>query len=189
MDTADLEKTEIEGIRKTFEDVDVSTSPPTVRSAFPVEAMIVRNLSGVTLQAKFLAIVDPTNPARVIGVSNTTGQANVVAIDEFLGSAGCVNGDCCWAVVKGPAVVKTPPGAAFAANIAAGDHLVAATGASGSTAAAATTNDHGRVVAASFGTTNNVNTAQIANRFAKALSARTTGQTNADILVHVRPDW
>lgn len=189
IDTADLEGVSLEGIEKEFEDVDHSTSPPSPRSSRKVVCRIMRNMSTVALLGKTLGIVDPTNPNRIIGNVKTGAAPHCVAIDEFLPAAGVPYGDLCWVVVSGPTTLKTPPGGSFAANIAAGDWLVSSTGASGTTAAAATTNDNGRVAAMSAGATNNVNLTDIVNRFGKALSAKTTGNTNADILVHMRPDW
>lgn len=164
-----------------------------------------RNLTGVTVQAKLLAVLScntKTNytiagtagaPAPLGGVAGTTrfrelSRLGVAAtqpsarchpIDEFLTSAGCVANDICWLVLRGPAICKTSL-ANMAADIVVGDSLVAVTA---TTAAATDATTGGRLVPLDLAvTTNPYVTERI---IGLALTALLTNTTNTDILVDV----
>lgn len=192
IDSNNYSGVQLEGQIKVFEDVDWGSSQNVkpARSARKVACMLVRNTSGVTVYAKECVKVDPAT-------QRITGKCNVLAeeaflVDEFLPSTGVPNGDMCWVIVAGPAMGKTPmTGAEFqAASIVKGDKLYAGTTSGGSTAAGTTT-PAGRLNAATFTALTTIAQAQAiidagVNLIGKAMSARTSGETNADILVDVR---
>lgn len=158
-----------------------------------VVCRLVKNASGITLYGKRLAQLDPANPNQVLGYANTTG-GECYPIDEFLPATGVPSGDLFWIVIKGPAVVLTPmTGAGFATtSIAAGDALGSLTTAGASTQTG-TTATAGRV--AGFAVAAATTAGQFTdllnfaiNWVGKAISARTSGETNADLLIDVRRD-
>ncbi|HUR52948.1 MAG TPA: hypothetical protein VMZ71_02370, partial [Gemmataceae bacterium] len=158
-----------------------------------VTCRLVRNVSGVTLYAKTLVVLDPTNPNRVTGRATTLFQLDTYPVDEFLPATGVPTGDLFWIVVGGPAKVLTPmTGAEFnATSIAAGDLIGAATTNGGSTAAGSTV-PAGRAAGpllVNVALTTNTQYAQlirdIRGGIGMAMSAMTSGQTNADMLIDV----
>lgn len=190
IDSNNLDGVNLEGVEKWVEDIAPSTTAGAQlsRSGRLVKIRCVRNMSAAPLLPKQCVQLLKTNPGRVDGTGVTTGQ-KVVAVDEFLPAAGCPQYDLCWVVVQGPAMVKTPmTGALFAgADIAAGDPLTAASTNSGSTQTG-TTAAGGRVATIQPLAATDVASTEAAVLLAArlmgcALSARTTGETNSDILV------
>lgn len=148
--------------------------------------MVVRNVATVALLGKRAVTLKSggTNYfGQVDGYTDVLGEAHVVGVvDDLLPSAGCAINDLCFVTVKGPTLILTPnAGAAFTGDQAAGAKLVAAT------AAASTTSVAGRLsnvtLVGQTGTTDAFNFAT--NIVAIALTARTTGETSADQLIHV----
>lgn len=194
-DPNDLSFETIIGMTKVFEDINWGDKG--VKSyrtgARQVVCRLVRNVSGQTLYGKRLVQIDPTNPNHILGYSITLAQ-EAYPLDEFLPAAGLQHGDLGWVIIKGPAIVSTPmTGAEFqTASIAAGANIIAATHNAASTAAG-TTGVPGRasgftIVAATTAGQFTDLTNSIINRIGRAMSAITSGQTNADILVDVRRD-
>ncbi len=171
-----------------FEDVDYSqrgTKP--ARTNRPVTCRLVRNDSGGALLPKRLGVFSTVagEYGAVIDGMTSVSYGEGYPIDEFLPSAGVPDGAYFWIVVKGPAVVLTPiAGSEFNGDISIGQRLVALTAAtSGATTA-------GRVAAENItASTQTADYSQIldeaANRIGRALSAKTTGNTNSDILVEI----
>lgn len=191
IDTNDLGAAELLGQIKVFEDINWGSTQNVKpsRSARKVAVMLVRNLSGVTVYAKEAVFVDPVTHG-ITGKCNSLG-AECFLVDEFIGPNGVPANDVCWVVVSGPAMGKTPmTGAEFqAASISKGDRLYGGT-TSGASTAAGTTTPAGRLNAhtATALTTVAQGAAILdaaANLVGKALTARTSGETNADILVDV----
>ncbi len=194
IDTNNLAGLEAEGATKVFEDINwAATGLKTVRTqARSVTCRLVRNMSGVTLYAKTLVVVDPSNPNRV------TGRARVLfeeayPVDEFLPATGVPHGDLFWIVLSGPAVILTPmTGAEFnAVSIALNDFIGAATTNGGSTAAGSTV-PAGRaagLVPVNVALTTNTQYLQLlrdaTTYVGRAMSAMTSGQTNSNLLVDV----
>jgi hypothetical protein len=144
-------------------------------TGFFVDTVLVRNTSGVTLQGKRLAVFDSANfGRRLAGYAATTAAPHAVVIDDALGANGVPNNDLCWVIVRGPCLVKTDLAGGAANVIAAGDQLA------GITAATTGAVTAGRVQTVGI-------TAATINRgiVATALSAATTGQTDASILAFV----
>lgn len=190
IDTNNLEGVELEGQVKVFEDINWGdTGVKSARSARKVVCMLVRNLSGITLYGKRLVTLNPTTQ-RITGNADTLAE-ECFALDEFLPATGVPNGDLCWVVISGPAIVKTPmTGAEFiTTSIAAGDILVALT-TSGASTAAGTTATAGRLAGVSLTALTTVAQGlavvqHAVNNIGKAMSAATSGQTNSDLLVDV----
>lgn len=194
IDTNNLQGVEREGDTKIFEDKLWSAQgvKGERNQSRSVCCRLVRNLSGVTLFAKTLVVLDPSNPNRV------TGRARVLfeecyPVDEFLPATGVPNGDLFWIVLSGPAKILTPmSGAEFnGVSIALNDFIGAATTNGGSTAAGSTV-PAGRlatILPVNVALTTNVQYAQlirdVTGWVGRAMSAMTSGQTNADLLVDV----
>lgn len=193
IDSNNLGGVQHEGMEKLVEDIDLGNTTPGAkpsRSGRIIRIRCVRNMSAAPLLPKQVVQLDKTNPGRVVGTVGTTGDAGK-PVDEFLPAAGCPQYDLCWIVVNGPAMVKTPmTGALFGgADIAAGDVLTAASSNAGSTATG-TTAAIGRVaIIAPNAATDATQTKAAVNLAARligcAISAKTTGNTNADILIDV----
>lgn len=172
-----------------FDDLDLSVSGgvKTHRSNKQVLCRLVKNESGAALLPKRLGSYSTTagEYGNVIDGYTTTDYAEGAPIDEWLPAAGVPDQAFFWIVVKGPATVLTPlAGAGFNGDITVGQRLVALT----AVTAGATT--AGRVACENI--TGSTQTAdysfilkQAANKIGRALSARTTGNTNADLLVDV----
>lgn len=194
IDTANLGGVQFEGAERWFEDIDYSQTTTVgakpARTDHFVKCRLVRNNSGITLLGKRLVQLDATR-TKATGYAITEADY-VHPTDEYLTSAGVRHGDLFWVVVEGPAVVLTPfAGSDFAGDIAAGTRLHSLTSSAASTTAASTSTA-GRVTqftvvaattVAQFTSLLNVATNFVGN----AMSARTTGQTNTDILVMFRP--
>jgi hypothetical protein len=191
IDTARLKGLNLEGQTKDFEDIQwdsAESAKPTRTGSAPgrkVRRMLVRNMSGITLYGKRLVVLNPLTK-RIEGFATTTAQL-CFPLDEFLGSAGLPHGDMGWIVISGPAIVRTLM-TGQTANIAAGDLIVAATSSAASTAAG-TTGVPGRPdsisITALTTAAQGLAVLNHARNAFTALSAATTGQTNADLLVDV----
>jgi hypothetical protein len=195
IDTNNLLGVEVEGSTKIFEDITwgdrgVKGYRTGIRG---VVCRLVRNMSGTTLLPKRLVVLDPTNPNRVKGYADTTAL-ECYPVDEFLPAGGVANGDLFWIVIKGPAVCLTPMNGGVFGNtsINAGDSLCSLTTSIASTQTG-TTAEIGRV--ATFVVVAATTIAQFTslinfglNNFGRAMSAKTSGQTNADILVDINRD-
>lgn len=151
-----------------------------------VTAVILRNTSGGTLLGKRIGRLERTagyDPVQSVDqYAIVLAEKGIVIIDSWLDSNGVPDDYLFWGIIKGPCEVLTPvAGAGFnAAAIAVGDLLVAATGATSNNS------DYGRI--AGFALANNTDAAgafsQSRNTVATALSARTSGNTNAALLVN-----
>jgi hypothetical protein len=191
IDTNNLKGLNLEGQIKVVEDIDLSSAEsakPTrsgAASGRKRKLMLVRNMSGITIYGKRLVTLNPLTK-RIEGFAITTAQL-CFPVDEFLGTNGCPHGDMCWVVVAGPAIVRTLM-ASQTANIAAGDLIAAATVNAASTAAG-TTGTPGRPdsisITALTTAAQGLAVLNHARNAFTALSAATTGQTNADLLVDV----
>lgn len=192
IDTANLQGAELEGQEYEFPDLDYSAfGQKTKRSEGMVRVRVVRNVSGAALLPKRLGRPYASGVnliGQIDGYTRLTAEKGL-PIDEFLPAAGVPNNDLFYVVVKGPAVVLAPlAGSDYNGDVAVGQNLVALT----AVTAGATT--AGRVAAQNITgltTTSDytflVN--QIQNRLGHALSAKTTANTNADILINVTPQW
>ena len=179
------------GQEKAFEDIDwgASGSVKTHRTNQLVYCRAVRNTSGITLLPKDYVQLNAAGTEAIGRV--TLDSEHGYPVDEYLPSAGVRANDVFYVVVEGPAMMKAPySGGPFNGDIAVRAMLHSVTTTAGSTQAG-TTSEAGRV--ANFSTVAATTVAQFnallaftKNWVGTALTARTTGNTNTDILVDVR---
>ena len=177
------ETVDIEGLEAIFEDV----APPTARgqvltkrSGRPVKCRLVRNASAgsLALLPKFVVTYASGYQFKRVDGNVAVNDVEVAGVvDEFLPAAGVSVGDLFWIVYDGTTLVK---GSLDANTIAAGDRLLALT--------AATTNatTSGRVYAYAVTSDTTTMAPRILNNLGWAVSARTAGETNKDILANIR---
>lgn len=155
-----------------------------------VEAIILRNNTGGVLYGKRLGKLQDTAGhtmyQKVDGYADTLAEDGVVVIDSYLPSGGVADKKLFWGIINGPCIVKTPTvNNDFNGAISVRDPLVA------STASTTGTSDAGRVSKVTHVAATSGNTTAILNVFnmnygivGYAMSARTTGNTDADLLIN-----
>lgn len=169
----------LEGVTKRFDDLDsaTTTGAKVPRSQKQVTCMCVRNTSGITLEAKrVVRWASGYRNKRVDGYCTTDHSEVAGVVDEFL-TNGVRNHDLFWIAVRGPSLVKTSLGADATNVIALDDKLTALTAATSQ----ATTAGRVQAFAATSNLTNAISATQ--NLIGYAMSAKTTANTNADVLV------
>lgn len=188
--TAVTIKESILGSRICVPDEDYSlsgltTGRPRKSGAF-LQAIILRNTSGITLLPKRFVLVDKTAGRGFLknadGYAHDTFIGPCVLVDPFLPSTGVADDDIFYGFYLGPCMCLTPSVAAdFNAAIAAGSPLVAATGTTSGNSTG------GRVANVTFPGQTGDTTVFNAGAYMVgwALSARTTDITNSDILVNL----
>lgn len=187
--SADLGGLNLEGMIWVFEDLQYNSvgqvGAKPARTNREVHCMCVRNVGTVNILPKQCVNLQTAGTdgrfyeGRVDGKSFVTAQRTYPA-DEWLPAAGVPPNDLFWIVIEGPATVQTPldGGADNVFNV--GTVVVALTGAtSGATTA-------GRVAPQDLTGATSLLGNQIQNAVGWALSAATTANTNADLLVEVR---
>lgn len=174
-----------EGTLLEFDDVDPTATGgvKTKRSNRKVTCLLVRNEAAAALLPKFIAKWKSGQRGRQVdGYTCITNEAAAGVIDEFLGSSGVAVHDLFWLTVKGPTLIKTPLEGDGTNVISVDDLLGALTAAT----SGATTSGRVRVnalTATSTATTDGGLGNVLMNSFGRALSAKTTANTNADVLV------
>lgn len=147
------------------------------------KVMLVRNMSGVTLFGKRLVRLKVSGLsclAEIDGYSQNIDEKYTYPLDEFLSATtGLPNRDCGWIVIEGPAIVLTPL-AGDATNVFTDGQLVGAV--TGSTTSGTTS---GRVYGLDE-TATNLSVAAMHNALGRAMSAKTTANTNAELLINVQ---
>jgi hypothetical protein len=179
IDSGDLQGVNLEGKEWVFEDINPTTGVQ--RSAKYVRCRVVRNTAAIALLPKRVVSFEADGleyGCRVDGYSTTTA-AEGFPLDEFLPTAGLAINDLGWIVIEGPATVLTDIAAAAGNVVSVGGWVVALTGAT----SGATTSGH--VAAQVLTGATALLAAQVQNRIGRALSAKTTANTNADILIDV----
>ena len=182
---ASTDAAHLEGTQKWFDDAapGQSSGAKTRRSGRQVLCILVRNVSGITLDPKRVVKYKAGQKFKQVdGYCNVAAEEVAGVTDEHYGAGGIPNNELFWIAVKGPSLLKT----SLAGN---GENVVGANSVLVSLAAAtsqATT--AGRVIAwgltaTSTGTTDGTYTNHLLHNFGRALSAMTTGQTNSDMLV------
>jgi hypothetical protein len=145
-----------------------------------VRLRIVRNESGGALLPKTLVQLEQVAGRineRALGKACVSAHVPVAVVDEFLPSGGVADHDLFYVVVEGPTIAKTSLAGDGENVISAGSMLHALTAAtSGATTA-------GRVYPAAFTGATAVLAGQIQGVVGRAMSAKTTANTNADILI------
>jgi hypothetical protein len=179
IDATDLGGEHLEGKEWVFEDVHPETG--VVRTGRSVRCRVVRNTAAIALLPARLASFEASDKeygSRIDGYA-TTLAAECYPIDEYLPTTGVVVNDLCYIVVEGPSEVKTNL-AGDATNVfSAGSWGVAATAAtSGATTA-------GRVEVQVLTGATAALANQVMNRIGRALTARTTNNTDTDTLFDI----
>lgn len=147
---------------------------------------LVRNSSGITLYGKrALHLKSGTFGCEVDGYSRTTAEGNYVVSDEYLPSGGVRNGDIFWVVIRGPAIVTTTYAGDATNVIAVEDFLVVATAANSTAHTGAGRFEVFALQSPTSAAAALYNAKQMLNRLGRAMSAKTTGETGADVLVDV----
>ncbi len=187
IDSNDLGGLSLEGMEFEFEDLNYAL--PTAgggakpaRTNRKVRVRVVRNVGAAALLPKRLVTFQLTAGfygCRVDGYATTTAQ-RAFPVDEYLPAAGVPVNDLFYIVVRGPATVLTSL-AALGQSIAVGDRMAALTAASSGATSA------GRVDGLGGATSATALENEVLNSIGYALSAKTTTQTNADLLVEVGP--
>lgn len=175
----------LEGQEYEIEDVDwgatgVGARPN--RSNHMVRLRIVRNKAAAALLPKRLVTFKKTAGSaflgQVDGYVTTTAQEGF-PVDEFLPAAGVAVNDLFYIVVAGPSKVLTDLASGAGSVFNVGDSVVGLTAAtSGATTA-------GRVAPQDLTGATAVLGVQLQNRVGRAMSAATTSNTNADLMVDI----
>lgn len=171
----------VEGIRKSFKDLDYSNTSPSntsaksPRSGGDVICILVRNKSGISLLPGRVCVWKSGKEGLQVDGYTTVDSAKAAGIvDEWLPSTGVANNDLFWLVVKGPCLVKK----SLDANALVKDDYVIAI-----TAATSQATTAGRIVSI-VATSNATNCmSQALNRIGVAMS--TSGTTDANVLTYV----
>jgi hypothetical protein len=152
------------------------------RSNQLITAMCVRNVSGIALTpGRLVRWKALFRGKRVDGYTTTTTAEVAGVVDDALPSTGVANNDLFWLIRKGPCLVKTPLVADVSNVFTENDILIAMTAVTSQSTTA------GRPItwaltATSTGTTDGTGALYIINRIGRAMSAKTTANTNADLL-------
>lgn len=188
IDSNNLGGVQYEGTIWEFEDVNLTgttTGAKATRTNRPVKCMIVRNVGAAAILPKRLVTFqtggsDGRSIAGKVDGYATTTAAEGYPVDEWLPAAGCPVNDLCYIVIDGPATVLSDLAGAANNVVNVGSVLVALTAVtSGATTA-------GRVAPQDLTGATALLANQVQNRLGRAMSARTTANTNADILIDVR---
>lgn len=185
IDTGNYARPDLEGTTRVFKNTVAGTAGgiDTVRDAYDVYAVLVRNTSGVALlPGRLVTWATGYRHRRVDGYCTTTAQEVAGVVDDRLPSAGVPNGDMFWLLRKGHALVKTSLAADATNSIAEGAILYALT----AVTSQSTTSGRFQPWVGTFGdthTTNGTAGSIVMNQFGRAVSAKTTANTNVDCLV------
>ena len=169
-----------------FEDIDLSSTSQgakAMRTNHPVRCMAVRNTSAGVLYAKRLVKLKKTAGRYLVeevdGYGTVAADGPVFPVDEYVPTAGVPVNDIFYIVVEGPALTLTGLVGDATNVISVGDHLVCLTAAT----SGATTS--GRIGPQDLSGSTTPLGNNIQNRVGLAMSAKTTANTNADLLVYV----
>jgi hypothetical protein len=151
-----------------------------------ITAMLVRNVAGFAILGKRVVKLAESGGysdfETVDGYCAVKADAHVAFSDPFLTSAGVADDDIFWVILEGPTTVLSPfEGGGFDKAISVGDPLVGATGSTTGTSGVGRVSVGGVLAGGSLAATEAY--AHARNNLGRALSARTTGETNAEILV------
>ncbi len=182
IDSNDLILPNLEGKEWVFEDLDYTATTVGARPARTnqkVRCRAVRNSSGAALLPKRLVTFKAGDWGKVDGYAEVNPEGPCFPVDEWLPAAGVPSNDLFWIVVEGPATVLTGLAADATNVINQNDQLVNLTAV---TSGATTAGRAGPAILTGLAVTLAPN---MLNIFGRALSARTTGNTNSDVLVEI----
>ncbi len=190
-DTTSTTTVAIAGIVKVFKDMNYARTTGAqvngYRSGGEVTCILVRNSSGISLLPKMAVTWKSGSRGREVdGYADFCPDRAIAGlVDEFLPATGVANNDYFWLVVKGPALAITAMPGDETNSIAVDDWLINVTAAASTFSTTA-----GRVRPQTLPTTGATTSitfavSEAAYKFARAMSAKTTANSNADILVYV----
>lgn len=186
IDTNDLAGTNLIGKEWVFEDRDPTSG--VARTSRYVRCRAVRNTGALALLPKRMVRFELTAGdaygSNVDGYTTTTGERGY-ALDEFIASTGLVVNDVGWVVVEGPAVVVTALANGEGNLIAVGDPIAALTAATSGATTAGRASMQFTMAATSQAVEFITPFNEFRNYVGRALSARTTNETDLDVLVEV----
>lgn len=186
IDTNDLQGVNWLGKEWLFEDRHADTGVQ--RTNRYVRCRVVRNTGAIALLPKRLVKFSVTageHGSEVDGYSTITGERGY-PIDEYLPAAGVPVNDYFWIVVEGPAVVITALANGQGNSIAIGDPIAALSAATSGATTAGRAAMQFILGAATSGNTDYITQFnEFRNYVGRALSARTTNETDLDVLVEV----
>lgn len=203
IDTADLD-TKLEGMEWEFEDLDYSvTGAKPSRTGRLVKCRLVRNVSGIPLLPKRCVTYQKSAGnyyKRVDGYSTITADSVAGVVDEWLPTAGVRNNDLFWMVVEGPTECLNDLDAVTGTRIDVGNLLIALTAVTSQATTAGRVRAVNPTAASTFteltgltvseaNTTDGTALAIAANIIGRALSARTSANTNSGVLVALKQRW
>lgn len=175
----------LEGKEYTIEDFNPSTK--VFRSGQKVTLRIVRNAAThVILPKRVVRFKDGAWGREIDGYVTAGPTLHGVVADEYLPTAGVAVGDLFYVVVEGPAIHETAVDTLLGV-ITEGQHVVAA-----STNVTSGNTKAGRVDALALGedvgstTHQTLNASKLQFYLGVAMSAKTSDNTAADILINVR---
>lgn len=175
-----------------YEDLDYSSSSTGITTRLTghkVRCRLVKNSSGIALLPGRLAVFKSgTNMTEVDGYVATTGKSPCGVVDEYLPSAGVPDGSYFLLVLEGPVSGLTDLAGADFNVITEYAQIVALTAATSQ----ATTAGRVREISAFAASTNTGASllAEFGGVIGRALSAKTTANTNASVRIYLSPtDW
>ncbi len=171
---------DIEGVTKCFDDIDSTTgiaSSQQRRSGRQVRCRFVRNVATITLESKrAVRWAAGQRKKRIDGYCRLDHAEAAGVVDEFY-STGIRQHDLGWIIVGGPGLVKTSLGGDATNVISEGDTITALTAATSQATTA------GRIQAYNVTSNATLGGQAVLNKIGRAMSAKTTANTNADLLV------
>ena len=188
IDTGDLRFADLLGKEWVFEDIDPS-NPTQRRTSRYVRCRLVRNVGAIALLPKrlvrFQTTAGDSYGAEIDGYTTTTGERGY-PLDEWLPAAGLAVNDVSWIVVEGPSIVITALANGEGNNIAVGDPIHALTAATSGATTAGRASMQFILGAATSGNTDYITQFnEFRNYVGRALSARTTNETDLDVLLEI----
>lgn len=191
IDTSNYGGIHLEGVTKYFRNTKSSyeTSTPgdfvALRNSRDVRGVIVRNVSGITLLPKrFVTYQTAQWGKRTDGYCAFAGGPVAGIVDDHLPAAGVPNGDLFWLITGGECLCTTSPAGSTAENfIVMFDAMYAQTAAASTFSTTA-----GRVIPwDTTSITTGTTAMMIAMNFVgRALSAKTSANSNADLLIDLK---
>jgi hypothetical protein len=156
----------------------------TYGTGLPMMVRIVRNSTGSLVKPAECYTYDTDYPNRRVNARTTVLGANSIVADPLLPSAGIQDKDLFYAILSGPTLVTTPRSAMVA--LAKGDALVAGTASTtGNQDAGCIARIADSLVAATTVAQHASNLDISRNVLGRAMSAATTANTGAQILINM----
>ena len=169
----------LEGKEYLVEDVADANGNGGNGTGMYVRLRAVRNNAAFVLTPKRLIQAVAGRPGQTNGYAFVNPQQVLGVVDDQYGSNTIPVSDLFWAVVQGPCLVKSPLEGDVTNNIAVDGYLTNTTGAtSGATTA-------GRLAALTIGGATSPLASQILYSWGRAMSAKTTANSNVDVLCMV----